>query len=362
MGQVNKIYHNLLENIIKFGDKKPAARAGMPSSTSLFAQQIKFDLREEFPILTTKKVSFNNIKTELLWFLKGNTSIRYLLDNGCNIWNDDAYRHFSNKVKTEFYDDDNHVDLGYIKLLSHQEDNPFNAAGEILSKKDYLQKIKDSPIFEKKWGELDFVYPYQWRNFGGQSADPSYYTDQPGVDQIKEVLISLKNQPFGRRHIVTAWNPQDIPHVGLPACHAFIQFNVSQVGETFFLDCALTQRSCDLFLGLGFNITSYALLTHFFAKILGYTPRYLSMVLNDAHIYDNHIDAVNELLLRDTTKFKTPELVFSGVFNDIESLWYENNSIFDIDMLLFLLLPSDIMFKTDYESYPAIKAPLSVGI
>lgn len=361
MANVDKVYKNLIDNIVTNGDKKPAARAGMPGSTSLFAQQIQFDLREEFPILTTKKVSFKNIKTELLWFLKGETSIKYLIENGCNIWNDDAYRHFIGKVKDEF-GDDGQVDLGFKQFFLGRADNPFNEAGEVLSKNEYLERIKDTPRFETHWGILDLVYPYQWRNFGGEVADNSYYSDQPGVDQIKEVLSSLKNQPFGRRHIVTAWNPQDVPHMGLPACHAFVQFNVAQFGETFYLDCALTQRSADSVLGIPYNITSYALLTHLFAKILGYTPRYLSMVLNDAHVYDNHMEAVEELLTRDVTKFSTPDLEFSGVFDEVDKYWLDDAKEFDIDGFLEAMGNRNILFKTDYESYPAIKALLSVGV
>lgn len=362
MANVDKVYKNLLENIVTNGDKKPAARAGMPGSTSLFAQQIQFDLREEFPILTTKKVSFKNIKTELLWFLKGETSIKYLIENGCNIWNDDAYRHFMGKVKESLWGEDGHVNEGYITYYREREDNPFNEKGETLTKTEYLQKVLDTPSFEKHWGHLDLVYPYQWRNFGGKVPDDSYYSDQIGVDQIKEVLSSLKNQPFGRRHIVTAWNPQDVPYMGLPACHAFIQFNVAQVGETFYLDCALTQRSADSVLGIPYNITSYALLTHIFAKILGYTPRHLSMVLNDAHVYDNHMEAVAELLTRDVTKFSTPDLEFSGIFDEVDKYWLDDAKEFDIDGFLSAMGSRDILFKTDYESYAPIKALLSVGV
>jgi thymidylate synthase len=364
MAHVDSIYHRLLQEITSNGDKKPAARAGMPGSTSLFAQQIRFDLRDEFPILTTKKVSFKNIKTELLWFLMGDTNIRYLLENGCNIWNDDAYRHFTTKVNKQIEAlakyERRHVKSLLLDVFLNRDPLDFT----LITKEEFLLRLLKNETtvdieFNDSYGRLDLVYPHQWRNFG---VKDDYDACFDGVDQITEVLTSLKTQPFGRRHIVTAWHPADVPYMGLPACHAFVQFNVVDVDGQFYLDCALTQRSCDVFLGLGYNISSYALLTHIFAQILGYKPRYLSMVLNDAHVYDNHLDAVQELLTRDTAKFGTPDLEFSGLFDVVEKFWDNETNSFALDDFLEHLGKRDILFKTDYESYPAIKAPLSVGI
>lgn len=378
MAKADKIYADLLRTILETGDKKPGARAGMPGTISCFAEQIKFDLREGFPLLTTKKVSFKNIKTELIWFLTGDTDITYLRENKCFIWDDDLYRHFTNKVAAlpatlVPRDRDNVKQLYPNEYLN---DTPGDLTP--IGKEEFFKRLEmtddevdfDSAAmeFNDTYKHIDFAYPHQWRSFG-EGPEDTYFDEVVvnGFDQIAAVLTSLKTQPFGRRHIVTAWNPKEVDRMALPSCHSFFQFNVSESEGVFYLDCALTQRSCDTFLGLPYNIASYALLTHMFGKFLGYTPRYLSMTLNDAHIYENHLEAVNEILERNPQQYDAPELILDGTFDKVADYWAKDGNTFELDDFLTDLktgrgVIQDIRFKTAYESFSRIKAPLSVGL
>ena len=223
---------------------------------SYFGYQTRYDLEEGFPLLTTKKVHLKSIIHELLWFISGDTNIKYLVDNDVRIWNEWPYE-------------------AYKKSSEYQ--------GEDL--KEFALKIKEDSEFAKKWGNLGPVYGKQWRDFGG-------------VDQLENLVNDLKNNPSSRRLIISAWNPPLIPEMALPPCHAFMQFYVND-GE---LSCQLYQRSADIFLGVPFNIASYSLFTMMLAQVCGLKAKWFVHTLGDAHIYSNHFEQVNLQLTREPRK------------------------------------------------------------
>ena len=250
---------------------------------SYFGYQARYDLEEGFPLLTTKKVHLKSIIHELLWFISGDTNIKYLVDNDVRIWNEWPYE-------------------AYKKSEEYQ--------GEDI--KEFAQKIKDSDEFAKKWGNLGPVYGKQWRDFGG-------------VDQLENLVNDLKNNPSSRRLIISAWNPPLIPQMALPPCHAFMQLYVND-GE---LSCQLYQRSADIFLGVPFNIASYSLFTMMLAQVCGLKAKWFVHTLGDAHIYTNHLEQVNLQLSRDTRKLPTmkinPEIksIYDFKYEDFELEGYD---------------------------------------
>ena len=263
-----KQYLDLLEHVITKGVPK-TDRTGT-GTVSVFGYQMRFDLRESFPVLTTKKLHLRSIIHELLWFLQGSTNTKYLLENGVSIWN-------------EWADPD---------------------------------------------GNLGPVYGYQWRSW--PAPDGSH------IDQIKGVIESIRSNPDSRRHIVSAWNVGDLDKMALPPCHLLFQFYVAD-GE---LSCQMYQRSCDIFLGVPFNIASYALLTRMMAQVTGLKPGEFVHTLGDAHIYLNHLDQVRLQLTREP--FALPQMIL-------------NNEITDIDAFSF----GD--FKLiNYQSHPHIKGDISI--
>ena len=250
---------------------------------SYFGYQARYDLEEGFPLLTTKKVHLKSIIHELLWFISGDTNIKYLVDNDVRIWNEWPYE-------------------AYKKSPEYQ--------GEDL--KEFAQKVKDDIEFANKWGNLGPVYGKQWRDFGG-------------VDQLENLVNDLKNNPDSRRLIISAWNPPLIPQMALPPCHAFMQFYVND-GE---LSCQLYQRSADIFLGVPFNIASYSLFTMMLAQVCGLKAKWFVHTLGDAHIYTNHLEQVNLQLTRDTRKLPTmkinPEIksIYDFKYEDFELEGYD---------------------------------------
>ena len=250
---------------------------------SYFGYQARYDLEEGFPLLTTKKVHLKSIIHELLWFISGDTNIKYLVDNDVRIWNEWPYE-------------------AYKKSSEYQ--------GEDL--KEFAQKVKDDAEFAKKWGELGPVYGKQWRDFGG-------------VDQLENLVNDLKNNPDSRRLIISAWNPPLIPQMALPPCHAFMQFYVND-GE---LSCQLYQRSADIFLGVPFNIASYSLFTMMLAQVCGLKAKWFVHTLGDAHIYTNHLEQVNLQLTRDTRKLPTMKInpnitsIYDFKYEDFELEGYD---------------------------------------
>ena len=318
MSIVEEPYLQLIRDILEKGHEK-SDRTGT-GTKSLFGYQMRFNLAEGFPLLTTKKVPFGLIKSELLWFLRGDTNIRFLLEHNNHIWDEWA---FKNWVESDEYHGPDMTNFG----LRAQEDDNFNKVYQD-EKKKFCQKIVEDQEFANKSGNLGDVYGAQWRHWQTRNGET--------IDQIKDVIETIKNNPDSRRMIVTAWNPEDVPLSALPPCHTLFQFYVND-GK---LSCQLYQRSADVFLGVPFNIASYALLTHMIARETGLEVGEFVHTLGDAHIYLNHLDQVNEQLQRKP--------------NDAPTLWLnpEKKNIMDFEM-------EDIKVK-NYHSHSAIKAPVAV--
>ena len=258
--------------ILEHGEDRPD-RTGT-GTRSVFGYQTRYDLREGFPLLTTKKMYLRPIAEELLWFIKGDTNIKYLVDRNVKIWNEWPYEDF-------------------------KKSEDFN--GETLE--EFVEKIKNDDDFAKKHGNLGPVYGAQWRNFNNE-----------GTDQLMKLIDSLKNNPFSRRNIISAWNPSQVDEMALPPCHTLMQFYVSS--DKKYLSCQLYQRSADTFLGVPFNIASYALLTCMLAQVCGYEPKEFIHTIGDAHIYKNHFDVVKTQIEREPLPL--PRLVLN---KDIDNLF-----------------------------------------
>ena len=290
MNTLDEQYKKLLGTVLHNGiDKSDRTGTG---TKSIFGKQIRHNMSEGFPILTTKKVAFKTMVTELKWFLKGDTNIKYLVDNGCNIWNGDAYKK-------------------YCKLQVPHD--------HFETQEEFIELIKTDDEFAKKWGELGPIYGKQWRDING-------------IDQLEELIIGLINNPNGRRHIVDSWNSEQLHLMTLPPCHYSFQCYVAD-GK---LSLMWNQRSADLFLGVPFNISSYGLLLHLLCKETRLEPGELIGSFGDIHLYKNHTDQAQEQI--DRYSLDLPELKVSCY--DI----YRGD--FDAELI-------------NYESHPAIKAPLS---
>ena len=274
-----KQYLDLIRKVLNEGTKKED-RTGT-GTISYFGYQMRFDLKDGFPLVTTKKVHLKSIIHELLWFVRGDTNIKYLVDNGVSIWNDWPYKKYS-------------------------ESSEFK--GESMD--EFIEKIKNDDEFAKKWGDLGPVYGKQWRNF-------------EGVDQLKNIIDEIKRNPDSRRLIVSSWNPKEVPNMALPPCHSLYQFYVID-GK---LSLQLYQRSGDIFLGIPFNIASYALLLMMVAKVTGLEPGTFVHTIGDAHIYSNHIEQVNLQLSREP--FPLPKMIIHGDQKNIEDFKYEDFELVD---------------------------------
>jgi thymidylate synthase len=265
-----KVYHDLLRHVLENGTPRED-RTGT-GTIGVFGAQARFDLREGFPCLTTKKLHLRSIIHELLWFLKGETNIRYLKENGVTIWD-------------EWADAD---------------------------------------------GNLGPVYGKQWRSWATPSGDM--------IDQIARVVHSIRTNPASRRHIVSAWNPADVEDMALPPCHALFQFYVNTTTKE--LSCQLYQRSADLFLGVPFNIASYALLTMMMAQVCDLKPGEFVHTFGDLHLYQNHLDQAREQLTREPRPL--PVIKINPEVKEIDAFRYEDFEL------------------TGYDPHPAIKAPIAV--
>lgn len=287
-------YLDLLKDVRDNGTGKDD-RTGT-GTRSVFGRQLRCDLSQGFPLLTTKKVFLRGIIHELLWFIAGDTNIKYLVDNGVGIWNEWPFQNYLNQTKPD----------------SQPEKHSCAWEDEL---ELFIHQIKTDDEFAKKWGELGPVYGKQWRSFSG-------------IDQLEWVVNEIKNNPSSRRLIVSAWNPAEIEEMakaGLPPCHTLFQFYVSPDNK---LSCQLYQRSADLFLGVPFNIASYALLTLMVAQVCNLEAGEFVHTFGDVHIYNNHTEQVNLQLERSPTELPTiklnPEInnLFDFTFDDIELLNY----------------------------------------
>lgn len=287
-----KQYLDLCKTILEKGNiRQDRTQTG---TISYFGYQMRFDLQEGFPLVTTKKTYFRAIVHELLWFISGSTNIKYLVDNNVNIWNEWPYENFK---KSDDYQ------------------------AETLEQ--FVEKIKTDAKFAEKHGELGPVYGKQWRDFNG-------------IDQLLDVIHSLKNNPNSRRHIINAWNAAEIDKMALPPCHMFVQFYVSDNK----LSAQLYQRSADVFLGVPFNIASYALFVHMIAQVCGYEVGEFIHTIGDAHIYLNHLEQIKLQLTREP--LPKSKIVLNPAIDYITKFKFE-----------------DIKLE-DYVSHPAIKGEISV--
>ncbi|ELU8226316.1 thymidylate synthase [Listeria monocytogenes] len=313
-----KQYLDLEKYVLENGTQK-GDRTGT-GTISTFGYQMRFDLQEGFPIMTTKRVPFKLVVSELLWFLHGDTNIRYLLQYNNNIWNEWAFERF---VKSDDYKGEDMTDFG----LRAERDPAFKEVYQAEMDK-FKTRILEDEAFANKYGELGNIYGKQWREWKTSQGET--------IDQLADLIEMIKTNPNSRRLIVSAWNPEDIPNMALPPCHSLFQFYVAD-GK---LSCQLYQRSADIFLGVPFNIASYALLTHLIAREVGLDVGEFIHTMGDAHLYNNHIEQVKEQLSR--TPHKLPKLVLSD----------KPATIFDFEV-------ADISLD-GYNPDPAIKAPISV--
>ena len=297
-----KQYLDLLARIKNEGIVK-TDRTGT-GTKSVFGHQMRFDLSQGFPLLTTKKVFLKGIIHELLWFLAGDTNIKYLVDNGVHIWDNDAYRYYNELC----------VKAGVLPVAMEEF---LRAAQEGI----------DSPIEGYKFGDLNHVYGYQWRSWPRPNGET--------IDQIQQAVDLITKNPDSRRIIVSAWNVADVEKMALPPCHTLFQFYVAD-GK---LSCMLYQRSADTFLGVPFNIASYALLTMMMAQVCGLEAGEFVHTLGDTHLYLNHFEQVDEQLSR--TPRALPKMKINPDVKSIFDFKYED---FDLE---------------DYNPYPTIKAPMS---
>ncbi len=311
-------YLTLAQYVLDHGHQK-GDRTGT-GTLSTFGYQMRFDLQKGFPILTTKKVAFGLVKSELLWFLRGDTNIRFLLAHNNHIWDEWAFKKW---VESDEYQGPDMTDFGHRWLT-----DPAFKAVYLAEKKAFCERILADDEFAARYGNLGDVYGAQWRHWQTRRGET--------IDQIKNVIEAIKTTPDSRRLIVSAWNPEDVPAMALPPCHTLFQFYVND-GK---LSCQLYQRSADIFLGVPFNIASYALLTHLIAKECGLAVGEFIHTLGDAHLYSNHLDQIREQLARPV--HQAPQLILP-----------------DHPMKLSEYTPADIQLA-NYEHEAAIKAPVAV--
>jgi len=393
MSNIDKKYQELLQDIIHFGvEKKDRTGTG---TISVFGRQIRHKMSEGFPLITTKKMAFKTMVTELLWFLRGDTNIKYLVDNGCHIWDGDAYKNYVNKCNEDKWMKEIILDL------------PFhNKSYGLYSQEEFINKIKTDDEFAKKWGELGPIYGKQWRSWGRKNVvnydlenvkwsdkdkvmeliknggDYSKYDvkvtyQNNSIDQIANSINLLKTDPDSRRNIVNAWNVEDVESgsMVLPPCHYGFQVYTRELDklerdklflklnpETKFprfiesskfydeqniptraISLMWNQRSVDTFLGLPFNIASYGLLLEIIAKEVNMVPDELIGNLGDVHLYSNHIEQAKEQIGREP--FELPKLGKLPDYLSKKDNWE-------------CYKPEDFTIE-NYQSHPSIKAPLS---
>jgi len=357
MNRLDKRYQDLLQDILDNGVVK-TDRTGT-GTISVFGRQIKHKMSQGFPLLTTKKMAWKTMVTELLWFLRGDTNIKYLVDNDCHIWDGDIYKNYQ-KNMTEWFGNESQ-----------------------LTQVEFIEKIKMDNRFTNRWGDLGPIYGKQWRSWNGRKTDGfveyesnGYNESIKGIDQIQNLINELKTNPDSRRLMVSAWNVGELDQMVLPPCHYGFQVYTRELSEderneirdiqyfrnnlhkalkgsdtkidwknipTRAISLMWNQRSVDTFLGLPFNIASYGLLLEIIAKEVNMVPDELIGNLGDVHLYSNHIEQAKEQIYR--TAYELPKLGMD--YRDGE---YNKN--------LKDFVPDDF-YLIDYQSHPKIKAPLS---
>lgn len=302
-----RIYLDLLKHILENGTEK-SDRTGV-GTKSIFGYQLRMDLNDGFPLLTTKKMFTKGIIHELLWFLKGDTNIYYLVENDVHIWDEWPFTDF-------------------LTANGLNEKYPRYSSAWNESKKEFIDNIKNDKNFADKWGNLGPVYGKQWRRWSTENGTE--------IDQIANVIETLKNNPDSRRMIVNAWNVGDLGKMALTPCHAMFQFYVVE-GK---LSCHMYQRSADVFLGVPFNIASYALLTMMIAQVAGLNSGDFILTFGDVHIYTNHMDQVYEQLSREPRTL--PKMIINPEVKNIDDFTFQDFKL------------------TNYKPHPAIKADIAV--
>lgn len=418
---LDKQYQALLQDILDNGVKKED-RTGT-GTLSVFGRQIRHKMSEGFPLLTTKKMYFKGVLTELLWFLRGDTNIKYLVDNDCHIWDGDAYKRYFETVSDSSWKYHNRLDLAW--QIEVKEPDPRGQVGTIyrhLNKEEFINKIKTDPEFAKKWGELGPIYGKMWRDWDADTGEK--------IDQIQNLINDLKKNPDSRRLMVNAWNCTYIPHMVLPPCHYGFQMYTRELSWeerrdllteeqfrdefgylspftepiiNYYLDSKnipkraislmWNQRSVDTFLGLPFNIASYGLLLEIVAKEVNMVPDELIGNLGDTHLYLNHIEQAKDQIGRDLTLEEREEIFKQrGYVHDLWPFagdWHSEfdgfgiprrtrepyplpklriKHITDNQMIYPKLIPTtgeeeeyeiSDFILEGYQSHPPIKAPLS---
>jgi thymidylate synthase len=374
MNNLDKDYQALLQDIIDNGEKKKD-RTGT-GTISVFGRQIRHNMKDGFPLLTTKKMPFKTIVTELLWFLRGDTNIKYLVDNNCHIWDGDAYKNYINNpaYKAESVADLMSSQAGQLVECSTQE--------------EFINKIKTDDKFAKKWGELGPIYGKQWRNWetikqGGyqlKNDNEGVGTTKKHIDQISRLIYKLTNNPDSRRLMVNAWNVGELDQTVLPPCHYGFQVYTRELNREERVDLYIkkygdtgmdyekykntiptraislmwNQRSVDTFLGLPFNIASYGLLLEIIAKEVNMVPDELIGNLGDVHLYSNHIEQAKEQIQR--TSFDLPQLSYLDEYHYVN----DKEMVGEIPFVDKIAEFRPDFFKIEnYQSHLAIKAPLS---
>jgi thymidylate synthase len=364
MNKLDKQYQQLLSDIIEFGvEKKDRTGTG---TISEFGHQIRHKMSDGFPLLTTKKMAWKTMVTELLWFLRGDTNIKYLVDNNCHIWDGDAYQAYIKRYNKGEY-------VGKTKLLENSKKN--RTLTEPFTIEEFIDKIKTDDEFAKKWGELGPIYGKQWRKWEKWyiDEDKRYLTFTKKIDQIANLINDLKTNPDSRRLMVNAWNVGELDQMVLPPCHYGFQVYTRELSEgerglllqpygldpltkegrdrlwkennlpTRAISLMWNQRSVDTFLGLPFNIASYGLLLEIIAREVNMVPDELIGNLGDVHLYSNHIEQAKEQITRES--YPLPKLGEIPDYLCMKDNWecYE---------------PTDFTLEK-YQSHETIKAPLS---
>jgi thymidylate synthase len=327
MNNIDKHYQALLQDILDNGVEK-SDRTGT-GTISVFGRQIRHKMSDGFPLLTTKKMAWKSIVTELLWFLRGDTNIKFLLDYNCHIWDGDAWK--------------NYIDEFRRTCPKCPE----------ITKEEFINKIKTNEVFAKQWGDLGPIYGKQWRQWQGWMDMNGNEKGSLWYDQILQLVHSLRTNPDSRRLMISAWNVAELDQMILPPCHYGFQ---CYVREGKYLSLMWNQRSVDTFLGLPFNIASYALLLEILAKEVNMIPDELIGNLGDVHLYSNHIEQAKMQILR--KPFSLPKI------NITERNWYQHELVkerlgpktFNDKILSYR---PDCFELIGYESHSGIKAPLS---